>query len=137
MLCAAILGTNYYGVDGKMAQATILTTFEFGAPFSLNNISPIEGVGSQLLPMNVWVNPAYWPFALVHKELATDLSAIIALGIFALACYLMARCFDVPVCPASSLRSRRSCCSRRYCSFCTCQRCSVLRLATLSSMRRT
>ena len=100
MLCAAILGTNYYGVDGKMAQATILTAFEFGAPFSLNNISPIEGAGSQLLPMNVWVNPAYWPFALVDKEFATDLSAIIALGIFAFACYLMARCFDVPVLPS-------------------------------------
>src|SRR5262245_35860147 len=94
MLCAAILGTNYYGVDGKMAQATILAAFKFGAHFSINNLSPIEGVGSQLLPMNAWANPAYWPFALVGKELATDISAMVALGIFAVACYLMARCFD-------------------------------------------
>jgi hypothetical protein len=100
LLCATIHGTNYYGVDGKMAQATILAAFQFGAPFSVNNISPIEGVGSQLLPMNVWANPAYWPFAIVDKELATDVSAIVALGIFALACYLMARCFDVPVLPS-------------------------------------
>ena len=100
LLCAAILGTNYYGFDGKMAQATILAAFKFGAPFSINDLNPIEGVGSQLLPMNVWANPAYWPFALVDKELATDLSAIIALGIFAIACYLMARCFDVPMLPS-------------------------------------
>jgi hypothetical protein len=97
MLSAAIQGTNYYGVDGKMAQATILTVFEFGSPFEINNINPIEGVGSQLLPMNAWANPAYWPFALVDKELATDLSAMVALAIFATAAYLMARCFDVPI----------------------------------------
>jgi hypothetical protein len=96
MLSAAIQGTNYYGVDGKMAQATILTVFEFGSRFEINNINPIEGVGSQLLPMNVWANPAYWPFALVDKELATDLSAMVALAIFATAVYIMARCFDVP-----------------------------------------
>ena len=58
MLSAAIQGTNYYGVDGKMAQATILTLFEFGSRFEINNLNPIEGVGSQLLPMNVWANPA-------------------------------------------------------------------------------
>jgi hypothetical protein len=97
MLSAAIQGTNYYGVDGKMAQATILTMFEFGSWFEINNINPIEGVGSQLLPMNVWANPAYWPFALVDKELATDLSAMVALTIFATAAYVMARCFDVPI----------------------------------------
>jgi hypothetical protein len=97
MLSAAIQGTNYYGVDGKMAQATILATFEFGSRFEINNINPIEGVGSQLLPMNVWANPAYWPFALVDKELATDLSAMVALAIFATAAYVMARCFDVPI----------------------------------------
>jgi hypothetical protein len=97
MLSAAIQGANYYGVDGKMAQATILAVFEFGSRFEINNINPIEGVGSQLLPMNVWANPAYWPFALVDKELATDLSAMVALAIFATAAYVMARCFDVPI----------------------------------------
>src|SRR5258708_1449276 len=97
MLSAAIQGTNYYGVDGNMAQAVILSVFEFGARFGINNINPLEGVGSQLLPMNAWVNPAYWPFAVIDKEVATDLSALVALGIFGTACYIMARCFDVPV----------------------------------------
>jgi hypothetical protein len=97
MLSTAIQGTNYYGVDGNMAQAVILTVFEFGGRFGINNINPLEGIGSQLLPMNAWGNPAYWPFAVVDKEVGTDLSALVALGIFATACYIMARCFDVPV----------------------------------------
>src|SRR5262249_23146460 len=96
MLCHAILGTNYYGFDGKMAQTTILAAFDFGDRFSVNNINPFEGVGSQLLPMNVWANPAYWPFAIVDKQLATDISAVVALAIFASACSIMARCFEVP-----------------------------------------
>jgi len=101
MLSAAIHGTNYSGFDGKAAQATILTAYKFANFFHFNSINPIQGVGSQLLPMNVWANPAYWPFAFLPKELATDASAAIALGIFMIAGYIMARCFDVPVVPSA------------------------------------
>jgi hypothetical protein len=62
LLVSVVHGTNYDGGDGKMAQATILAAIKFGAPFHVTNISPIEGLGSQLLPINVWGNPAYWPF---------------------------------------------------------------------------
>src|SRR5215467_14496849 len=58
MLSSAIHGTNYDGHDGKMAQATILAAIKFNAPFQVTSISPIEGIGSQLLPLNVWANPA-------------------------------------------------------------------------------
>jgi hypothetical protein len=51
MLSSAIHGTNYDGGDGKMAQATILAAIKFGAPFQVTTISPIEGLGSQLLPL--------------------------------------------------------------------------------------
>jgi hypothetical protein len=101
VLSAAIHGTNYSGGDGKMAQATILTAYKFANFLHLNNINPMQGLGSQLLPMNVWANPAYWPFAFLPKELATDVSAAIALGIFVIAGYIMARCFDVPVVPSA------------------------------------
>jgi hypothetical protein len=101
MLSAAIHGANYYGWDGKMAQATILAALKFGGLFHVTNISPIEGVGSQLLTMNVWANPSFWPFAFFDKELATDLSALVGLSIFMIACYIMARCFDVPVVPSA------------------------------------
>jgi hypothetical protein len=101
MLSAAIHGTNYAGGDGKMAQAIILAAQKFAGFFHFNNINPIEGVGSQLLPLNVWVNPAYWPFAILDKAAATDASAVVALAIFATACYVMARCFDVPMLPSA------------------------------------
>ena len=93
VLSAAIHGTNYNGGDGKLAQATILTAYKFGSFLQFNIINPTQGLGSQLLPMNVWVNPAYWPFAFLPKELATDVSAAIALGIFVIAGYIMAHCF--------------------------------------------
>jgi hypothetical protein len=101
VLSAAIRDANYGGGDGKLAQATILTAYKFASFLQFNVINPTQGLGSQLLPMNVWVNPAYWPFAFLPKELATDVSAAIALGIFVIAGYIMARCFDVPVVPSA------------------------------------
>jgi hypothetical protein len=101
MLSSAIRGTNFAGADGKMAQAIILAAYKFGGFFHFNNINPIQGLGSQLLPINVWINPTYWPFAILDIGPAPDASAAVALGIFALACYLMARCFDVPIVPSA------------------------------------
>src|SRR5262245_5909612 len=62
-LSRALYGTNFGGGDGKMAQAIILAAQKFGGFFQFNNINPLQGLGSQLLPMNVWLNPVYWPFA--------------------------------------------------------------------------
>src|SRR5687767_11295476 len=84
-----------------MAQAIALATLEFGGLFDITNISPVQGVGSQMLPKNAWANPAFWPFAFMDKEMATEISALIALGIFAVACYVMARCYDLAVLPAA------------------------------------
>src|SRR5215470_1344527 len=95
-LCRAIHATNFNGGDGKMAQAVVLAAFRLGGLFSFTNLNPIMGIGSQLLPINVWINPTYWPFMLLERELATDVAAIVALGIFASATYVMARCFEVP-----------------------------------------
>jgi len=100
ILSTAIHGANYYGFDGKMAQATVLGALKYGRLFEVTSISPIEGIGSQILPMNVWANPAYWPFAFFDRETATDVSALIALGCFASSVYIMMRCFDVPVVPS-------------------------------------
>src|SRR5262245_30503132 len=97
MLSSAIHGTNYDGGDGKMAQATILAAVKFSGLFQVTTISPIEGIGSQLLPLNVWANPAFWPFHFLDRALAPDASALIALMVFATACYVMTRCFDVGV----------------------------------------
>jgi hypothetical protein len=100
ILTSVIPGTQYSQGDGKMAQAVIHTALKFGGIFHLNNLNPLQGVGSQLQPYNVWANPAYWPLAMVDSPLALDVSALVALGCLALACYAMARCFDVPVLPS-------------------------------------
>jgi hypothetical protein len=95
-----IPGTNYSGGDGKAAQAEILVTLEFARPFDITNLNPLQGLGSQMMPMNVWVNPSYWAFAFFDKELATEISVIVALVCYAGACYVMARCFDLPRLPS-------------------------------------
>jgi hypothetical protein len=100
-LSIAIHGANAYGLDGKMAVSVSTAAFQYGGWFQPTNISPIEGVGSQMLPMNVWANPSLWPFAVFDKEAATDVSALVALGIFMTCCYIMTRCFDLPVVPSA------------------------------------
>jgi hypothetical protein len=93
-------GVNYAGADGKAAQAEILTTLEFARPFAITNLNPLQGLGTQMMPMNVWANPAYWPFSVFDKEIASEISGIIAFICYATACYAMARCFEVPRVPS-------------------------------------
>ena len=101
LLIITIPGANYGGADGKAAQAEILATLEFARPFDISNLNPLQGMGSQMMPMNVWVNPAYWPFAVFNKELAAEISGVVALVCYAVACYVMARCFDLPRLPSA------------------------------------
>src|SRR5262245_20488481 len=68
LLITVIPGTHYDGADGKAAQAEILATLEFAQPFNITNLNSLQGLRSQMMPMNVWVNPAYWPFAFFRKE---------------------------------------------------------------------
>jgi hypothetical protein len=100
VLVTTIPGTNYDGADGKAAQAEILTTLEFAKLFDITNLNPLQGLWPQMMPMNVWVNPAYWPFAFFNKELAAEISGVAALICYALACYLMACLFDLPRLPS-------------------------------------
>ena len=101
MLSGAIRGTNYHGYDGKMMRSVVLAAFEFGGVFEVTNLNPLQGIGSQLLPKNVWANPSFWPFAFFSHETAANLSALIAFACFAGAIYIMMRCFDVPVLPSA------------------------------------
>jgi len=100
VLVVMMPGVNYAGADGKAAQAEILTTLEFARPFAINNLNPLEGLGAQIMPMNVWANPAYWPFALFGKEFAAAISGTVAFIFYAAACYATARCFDLPRLPS-------------------------------------
>src|SRR5262245_2015558 len=51
-LVLTIPGISYAGADGKAAQAIILATLEFAKPFHISNLNPLEGLGSQMMPMN-------------------------------------------------------------------------------------
>ena len=99
-LSAAMPAASSADGDNKMAQAVTLAALRFAGFFEFNSINPIQGVGSQQLPINVWLNPTYWPFAFAHLDFAVSISATIALAVFAVAGYIMARCFDVPPVPS-------------------------------------
>ena len=45
-LIITVPGANYGGADGKAAQAEILATLEFGRPFDISNLNPLQGLGS-------------------------------------------------------------------------------------------
>src|SRR2546421_6962 len=62
-----------------------------------SNLSTGLKTYDDMLPLNVWANPAYWPFAISDGKWAADTSGLIALTCFAAACYAMARCFDLSV----------------------------------------
>jgi hypothetical protein len=100
VLSIVIKGASYGEMDGEAAQAAILTAFRFAGIFDVSNINPLQGIGSQLFPLNVWANPAHWPFAFLDRHLATDISAATALACLMLACFLMARSFDLPTLPS-------------------------------------
>jgi len=101
ILSHVIHGTTYRGPDGGMIQANVFTALKFGGLFNITNLNPLQGLGSQLLPKNAWANPAFWPFAVVARETAADWSSAVALVCYALCCYAMARCFDLPVLPSA------------------------------------
>src|SRR5438874_274755 len=107
IMAAFIHGTHFAAVDGKMAEAVIRAAFRLAAPFDVTNLNHIQGVGSLLLPFNVWANPAYWPFAIMEGDRAPEVSGLIALACFAIAVYVMARCFDLP--PVPSAVAAQSC----------------------------
>jgi hypothetical protein len=93
-------GTHFATADGRMAEGVVRTAYRLAAWFNVTNLNPLQGVGSQLLPLNVWANPVYWPLALFDGKLATDIAGLVVVICIAASCYAMARCFDVPPLPS-------------------------------------
>jgi hypothetical protein len=80
-------GTHFATADGKMAEAVVRTAYRFADWFNVTNLNPLQGVGSQLLPLNVWVSPVHWPLAFFDGKLATDIAGLVALASIAGSCY--------------------------------------------------
>src|SRR5258708_2210576 len=93
-------GTYFATNDGKMAEAVVRTAYRFAEWFNVTNLNPLQGVGSQILPLNVWANPVHWPLAFFDGKLATDIAGLVVLICIASSCYVMARCFDLPPLPS-------------------------------------
>src|SRR5712691_10112163 len=93
-------GTHFATSDGKMAEGVVRTAYRFAAWFNVTNLNPLQGVGSQMLPLNVWANPVHWPLAFFNGKLATDIAGLVVLTCIAASCYVMARCFDLPPPPS-------------------------------------
>src|SRR6266478_8636873 len=93
-------GTYFATADGKMAEAVVRTAYRFAEWFNVTNLNPLQGVGSQILPLNVWANPVYWPLAFFDGKLATDIAGLVVVTCIAGSCYVMARCFDLPPLPS-------------------------------------
>ena len=84
--------------DGR--SRAVRTGYRFAAFLDLTNLNPLQGFGSQLLPINVWINPVHWPLAFIDGKSATDIAGLVGLTCVAAACYVMARCFDLPPLPS-------------------------------------
>jgi len=92
---------TYFGTnDGKMAEGVVRTAYRFAEWFNVTNLNPLQGAGSQMLPLNVWANPVYWPLAFFEGKLATDIAGLVVLICIVASCYVMARCFDLPPLPS-------------------------------------
>src|SRR5260370_5117706 len=93
-------GTHFATNDGKMGEGVVRTAYRCAGWFNVTNLNPLQGAGSQLLPLNVWANPVHWPLAFFEGKLATDIAGLVALTCIAASCYVMARCFDLPPLPS-------------------------------------
>jgi hypothetical protein len=62
-----------------MAQAVVRAAFKLNRLFDVTSLGLVQGIGSQSLPLNVWADPAYWPFAISDGKWAADTSGLIAL----------------------------------------------------------
>src|SRR5258708_22556405 len=98
-LVTTVTGTYVATKDGRMAEGVVRTAYRFAGWFNVTNLNPLQGAGSQLLPLNVWANPVHWPLAFFEGKLATDIAGLVVLICIAGSCYAMARRFDWPQLP--------------------------------------
>ncbi|HEY7420236.1 MAG TPA: hypothetical protein VH593_33975, partial [Ktedonobacteraceae bacterium] len=91
LVIQALGADTYSGVDGKFNQDLITTYLSFARPFEVNSVNPLEGVFSQLYPINICLNPGFLPFFIFDHEIALVISTAIFLLIYCLATYALAR----------------------------------------------
>jgi hypothetical protein len=93
-----IIGPNTYtGADGKGWQTLIRTDIEFAPAFHVNILNPLQGAAGFGNPINIWVDPVYWPFFSDDLLFATQGSTLIAYVAVATAIFVLSRIWRVPL----------------------------------------
>jgi hypothetical protein len=93
-----IIGPNTYtGGDGKSWQSLIRAVVEFAPAFYVNILNPLQGAAGFGSPINVWVDPVYWPFFSDDPLFATQASTLIAYVAVATAIFVLSRIWRVPL----------------------------------------
>jgi hypothetical protein len=94
----SIIGPNTYaGGDGKGWQSLIRAYREFAPVFHLNILNPLQGAAGFGSPINIWVDPVYWPFFSDDPLFATQASTLISYAAVATAIFVLSRIWRVPV----------------------------------------
>jgi hypothetical protein len=94
---AIIRPNTYEGGDGKGWQSLIRAFIEFAPPFHVNILNPLQGAAEFGNPINVWVDPVYWPFFSDDLLFATQASTLIAYVVMATAIFVLSRIWRLPL----------------------------------------
>jgi hypothetical protein len=98
----------YAGVDGVTAVSLIANASPRSAALLPSQISPLQGMGAQQLPVNPWLNPGY-AVLLAGNTLALGVgSALVFAGALLIAVYLLGTALGVG--PALSLAAAQATC---------------------------
>jgi hypothetical protein len=89
--------STYQGGDGKSWQSLIREVIKFAPVFHVNILNPLQGMAGFGSPINVWVDPVYWPFFSDDLLFATQASTLIAYVATATAIFVLSRIWRVPL----------------------------------------
>ncbi len=81
----------FAGTDGRLYKNLISTQIQFSEWFSLNAFNPLQGMGNQIIPMNVWLHPAYLPFHFFSDGTAALISTALSWLALVTSCYFLSR----------------------------------------------
>ena len=90
--------TLYIGHDGECIIESIKLLFDYAAtPLDLSVFSPVEGLGTMIQPVGVWLHPGCWPFGIFADDLTAKLASCVIVVIFvSLSSYWLGRVLELP-----------------------------------------
>lgn len=81
----------YAGTDGRLFKNLIAAQIQFSTPFSLNSLNPLQGLGNQIVPINIWLQPSYLPFLFFEEGAAATISMVLSWLALLVSSYFLSR----------------------------------------------